>query len=151
MPSQKLIDYLDREGVKYSVVQHSRAITAAEIAQATHISGRNLAKTVMVKVNGDLAMAVLPATDQVHTAQLAKDLGTDQVELAEESEFEDRFPDCELGAMPPFGNLYDMQVFVSPHLTEDEMIAFNAGTHDEVVQMSYTVFERLVNPVVLPF
>lgn len=151
MASQKLIDYLDEQGVKYSVVSHSRAITASEIAQAIHISGHNLAKTVIVKADGKLAMAVLPATDQVHTGQLAKDLGTREVALAGEDEFKDRFPDCEVGAMPPFGNLYDMDVFVSPHLTEDELIAFNAGTHDEVVQMSYTVFERLVNPVVLPF
>lgn len=151
MASQKLIGYLDEQGVKYSVVSHSRAITASEIAQAAHISGRNLAKTVIVKADGKLAMAVLPATDQVHTGQLAKDLGTGEVTLAGEDEFKDRFPDCEVGAMPPLGNLYDMDVFVSPHLTEDELIAFNAGTHDEVVQMSYTVFERLVNPVVLSF
>lgn len=151
MPSRKLIDYLDEQNVKYSVVHHSRAITASEIAQATHISGRNLAKTVIVKVDGRLAMAVVPATDQVHTRELAEDLGTDEVVLAEEDEFKDRFPDCEVGAMPPFGNLYDMDVFVSPHLTQDELIAFNAGTHEEVVQLPYTVFERLVKPIVLKF
>lgn len=151
MASRKLIDYLDDQQVKYSVVQHSRAITASEIAQATHISGRNLAKTVIVKVDGRLAMAVLPATDQVHTEQLAKDLGASEVVIAQEPEFKERFPDCELGAMPPFGNLYEMDVFVSPHLTQDELIAFNAGTHDEVIQMPYTVFDRLVRPVVLPF
>lgn len=151
MPSRKLIEYLDEQGVKYSVVRHSPAITASEIAQAAHISGRNLAKTVIVKADGRLAMAVLPSTDQINIEQLAKDLGAAEVRLAEEDEFKDRFPDCEVGAMPPFGNLYHMDVFVSPHLTQDELIAFNAGTHDEIAQMSYTVFERLVNPVVLSF
>lgn len=151
MPSRKLIDYLDERHVKYSVVRHSRTVTASEIAQATHISGRNLAKTVIVKVDGRLAMAVVPATDQVHTVALAGDLGAREVVLASEDEFKDRFPDCEVGAMPPFGNLYGMDVFVSPHLTQDELIAFNAGTHEEVVQMPYTTFERLVNPIVLPF
>ncbi|MGB7757808.1 MAG: YbaK/EbsC family protein [Salinisphaera sp.] len=151
MPSQKLIEYLDREGVKYSVVHHSRAITASEIAQATHISGRNLAKTVVVDIDGRLAMAVLPATEQVHPDDLARQVGAKSVRLAKEYEFESRFPDCEIGAMPPLGNLYGLEVFVSSRLTADELIAFNAGTHEEVVQMPYSTFERLVNPVVLKF
>lgn len=151
MPSQKLIDYLNHEGVKYSLVHHSHAVTASEIAQATHISGRNLAKTVVVDIDGRLALAVLPATKQVHPDELAKDVGAKQVRLAKEYEFEDRFPDCEVGAMPPMGNLYGLEVFVSPELTADEMIAFNAGTHEEVVQMPYAVFERLVNPILLKF
>lgn len=150
MASRRLIEFLDRENAKYSIVRHSPAVTASEIAEAAHLSGRLLAKTVIVNVNGRLAMAVVPASDRLHPERLAEDLGSNDVKIAPESAFRDRFPDCEPGAMPPFGNLYDMTVFLSPLLAREEMIAFNAGTHHELVQMRYDDFERLVQPVLLP-
>ncbi len=100
----------------------------------------------MVDIDGKLAMAVLPASLRVDLAQLKGSTGAEHVELARESEFADRFPECELGAMPPFGNLYDMEVFADVSLIEDEQIAFNGGTHSELVQLPYQAFVDLVHP-----
>lgn len=149
MPVQRIKDYLDEQGIRYTVVEHSPAYTSQEVAAEAHVPGRHFAKTVTVNVDGRLAMAVLPATDQVDLERLARSVGAKQVELAGEAEFGDRFPDCELGAMPPFGNLFDMEVFVSPHLAEADEIAFNAGTHTEVMRLAYRDFARLVNPAVV--
>ena len=151
MPVQKLKSFLDKEGVKYVTIQHSPAYTAQEIAAAAHIRGKQVAKTVMIKRDGEMAMAVLPASDMIEFMLLQGALGTEDVELATEEEFEDFFPGCELGAMPPFGNLYDMDVFVDARLAEDELIAFNAGTFTELIQMPYATFERLVQPIELHF
>lgn len=147
MSMERVTQYLDEQKVKYVILQHSPAYTAQEVAAAVHVPGRHFAKCVMVKIDGRLALAVLPATDQVDLDRLAKSVGAQSVELASESDFEDRFPECEVGAMPPFGNLFDMEVFVSPHLTAAERIAFNAGTHTDVMQLAYGDFQRLVNPV----
>lgn len=149
MPMQKIRDYLDEHGVNYVVIEHSPAVTAQEVAAEAHVPGRHFAKTVTVKVDGRLAMAVLPATDQVDFDTFAQSVGAGAVELATEDEFGDRFPGCELGAMPPFGNLFDMEVFVSPHLTQADIIAFNAGTHTEAMQLPYRDFARLVDPAVV--
>lgn len=146
MPVQKLKEFLDGNNVKYVTKSHSPAFTAQEIAARAHIPGKELAKTVMVKIDGKMAMAVLPASYQIDFDRLTQAAGAGKVELAGEEEFRDLFPNCEVGAMPPFGNLYDMDVFVESHLTEDEEIAFNAGTHTELVQLSYKDFERLVQP-----
>lgn len=151
MSMEKIKKYLDEQHVKYVIMKHSKAYTAQEVAAAAHIPGKHFAKTVVVKIDGKLAFAVLPATDHVHTEKLAKSVGAKSVELAEEKDFRDSFPDCEPGAMPPFGNLFDMEVFVSPHLTEADMIAFNAGSHTEIMQLSYSDFEKLVNPAVVKF
>jgi len=151
MPAKKLKEYLDKNGVKYATITHSPAYTAQEVAASAHVSGREMAKTVIVKVDGRLAMAVLPATRKVVLQDLREITGAENVSFATEAEFKARFPDCEVGAMPPFGNLYDMDVFVAPSLAEDELIAFNAGTHTEVIQMSFQDFDRLVRPVVLSF
>ena len=148
MPSTALKKFLDEENVKYVTIRHSPAFTAQEIAASAHVPGQELAKTVIVRLDGELAMVVLPATDQVDLDLLAEVSGADEVELAEEEDFEDRFPDCETGAMPPFGNLYDMRVYVAEHLAEDEEIAFNAGTHTELVRMSFEDFRRLADPTV---
>lgn len=147
MPLEKIKQYLDDNNVKYVIMQHSKAYTAREIAEASHIPGKHFAKTVMVKIDGRLALAVVPATDHVDLKKMAQSVGAKSVELAKEDEFRNSFPGCEVGAMPPFGNLFDMEVFVSPHLTEADRIAFNAGSHTEVMQLSYTDFERLVKPV----
>lgn len=149
MPTQKLKEYLDKHNVRYITIQHSPAYTAQGIAHSAHISGRNLAKTVMIIIDGELAMAVLPAMYKVDTEALRLAIGADVVEIAHEEDFEATFPKCELGAMPPFGNLWNLKVFVAEKLAEDELIAFNAGTHTELIQMSYVDFEWLVAPHVV--
>jgi Ala-tRNA(Pro) deacylase len=149
MPETRLKEFLDHEHVKYVTIGHSPAFTAQEVAALAHIPGKEVAKTVIVKVDGELTMVVLPADEQVHMADLRRTLGTEHVELANEDEFRGAFPDCETGAMPPFGNLYGMKVFVSQVLREDEEIAFNAGSHDELIRLPYAEFERLVNPTPL--
>jgi len=151
MPISKLKEFLDSENVQYLVISHSPAFTAQQIAASAHVKGRELAKTVMVRIDGHLAMAVLPASQKVDLDRLREAAGADQVELASEREFRDYFPDCDLGAMPPFGNLYGLEVYVADGLTEDDEIAFNAGSFTELVRMSYGDFERLVHPTVLRF
>ena len=148
MPATKFIEYLDSQGVAYTRIRHPKAYTAQEIAAVAHVSGDQLAKTVMVKVDGKMAMAVLPASSRVDMDLLKDVTGASSIELASEKEFKDMFPACEVGAMPPFGILYDMDVYVSEVLTEDEEIAFNAGSHTELVRMAYADFERLVRPKV---
>jgi len=148
MPVNRLKEFLNENHVKFVTISHSRAYTAQEIAAAAHVPGKELAKTVMVKLDGELAMAVLPAPDQVSTSRLKKVTGASEVEVASEADFADRFPSCEVGAMPPFGNLWDIQVFVDQRLREDEEIAFNAGSHTELIKLAYADFERMVSPVV---
>ncbi len=149
MPVQKLKEFLDTQKVKYVTIYHSPAFTAQEIAASAHVPGKELAKTVMVKIDGKLAMAVLPASFRVDMDLLKDVTGASNVELASEKEFKDLFPACEVGAMPPFGNLYGMEVYVSEALTEDDEIAFNAGSHTELVRLAYADFERLVKPKVV--
>ena len=149
MPVKNLKEFLDSQRVKYITMMHSPAFTAQEIAAAAHVSGKQLAKTVIVKVEGKLAMVVLAANDQVNFATLREVTGSQDVDLAVESEFKDKFPGCEVGAMPPFGNLYDMLVFVSNELSKQDHILFKAGSHSELIQMSFHDFERLVKPKVL--
>src|SRR6266545_1956437 len=151
MPAQRLLAFLDDKQVKYVVISHSRAFTTQEFAAATHIPGKELAKSVIVEIDGEMAMAVLPGSQKVDVELLREAVGADQVSLARESEFKDRFPECDLGAMPPFGNLYGMPVYVADSLTDDEEIAFNAGSHTELVKMSYRDSERLVEPRVMHF
>lgn len=151
MIEKKLKDFLDSREVKYVTVPHSPAFTARETARAAHVRGKDFAKTVMVRIDGRLAMAVLPASEQLDLAQLSKAAGVNHVNLAHESEFDQCFPGCEPGAMPPFGNLYGMEVFVAKSLAADDTIAFNAGSHAELVMMAYKDFERLVRPIVATF
>ncbi|MFB3917639.1 MAG: aminoacyl-tRNA deacylase [Terriglobales bacterium] len=151
MPVTKLREFLDSNNVKYTTTFHSTAYTAQEIASRAHIAGRQMAKTVIVKLDGELAMAVLPASHQVDTYALKKLTQAEKVTLATEFEFKTRFPDCETGAMPPFGNLYGMRVFVEEDLAKDVDIAFNAGSHTELMMLAYKDFERLVNPIVAKF
>ena len=146
MPVKKMKEFLDENGIKYVTFQHSPSYTAQEIAQSAHVPGKNLAKIVMLRVDDRMAMAVVPASHQVNLESLKDAANANMVELANEQEFKGMFPDCETGAMPPFGNLYGMNVFVSEALAEDEAIAFNAGTHTELVGLAYRDFERLVQP-----
>ncbi len=151
MPVQKLKEFLDNQNIKYVAISHSTAYTAQGIAALTHISGKELAKTVIVKVDDALAMAVLPASRRMDLSLLKAATGATTVALAGETEFKDRFPDCETGAMPPFGNLYGMTVFAEESLTKDKEIAFNAGTHSELIRLSWDDFLRLVKPRMLQF
>ncbi len=144
----KLREFLDDHRVKYVVISHSAAFTAQEIAASAHIPGKELAKTVVVKLDGKLVMAVLPASRKVDFAALKSATGAREAGLASEKEFQGLFPGCELGAMPPFGNLYGMEVWVDDSLTRDAEIAFNAGSHTELVRLAYKDFERLTTPKV---
>jgi len=149
MPVAKLKEYLENHHVKYSCLSHSVAFTAQEVAASAHVSGKNLAKVVIVKVGGQLAMVVLPAHDHVNFAILKSATGSDDVDLASESAFKNQFPECEVGAMPPFGNLYDVPVYASSQLSTFDKILFNAGTHTELMQLAYQDFERLVKPKII--
>lgn len=146
MPVQKLKKFLEDNGVKYVSVVHSPTYTAQEVAARVHIRGKQLAKTVIVKTDGKMAMAVLPASRQIDFDYMRKEIGVPKVELAKEEEFKDLFPGCEVGAMPPFGNLYGMEVFTDQSLNEDEEIAFSAGTHTELIKIPYAEYKRLVQP-----
>jgi Ala-tRNA(Pro) deacylase len=148
MPVKKLKEFLDSQQVKYVSINHSPAYTAQEIAASAHVHGKELAKTVMVTIDGRLAMAVLPASRKVSFDLLREAAGAGDVQLAAERAFGDLFPGCEVGAMPPFGNLYDMDVYVSKLLGEDEEIAFNAGSHTELIRLMFKDFLRLVKPKV---
>ena len=146
MPAQRLKEFLDGNKVKYVTISHSRAYTAPEIAHSAHISGKDLAKTVVVKMDGKMAMAVMPANCHIDFDHFRRAAGASKVELADEGEFKSLFPECEPGAMPPFGNLYGLDVFVDDHLAKDEEIAFNSGSHTELVRLAYKDFERLAKP-----
>jgi Ala-tRNA(Pro) deacylase len=148
MPIRKLKKFLDSHDVKYISISHSPAYDAQRVAASAHISGKELAKTVIVRIDDKFAMAVLPASCRVHLGHLKTEVSASHVELATESEVETLFPDCEMGAMPPFGNLYDIDVYVAEQLAEDEEIVFSAGLHTELVRMSYKDFDRLVSPII---
>ena len=146
MPSRLLKDFLDENDIKYISIMHSMAFTATDIAKSAHIPSRELAKTVIINVDNELAMAVIPANYKLDLDILKETLDTQNIQLAKEPEFTPRFNDCEVGAMPPFGCLYDMNVYVAESLSEDDKIAFNAGSHLEVIQMDYKDYENLVKP-----
>ncbi len=146
MPIRRLREFLDSHDVKYFVVSHSPAYTAQEIAASAHVPGKELAKAVMVTIKGTLAMVVLPASRQLDLERLREIAGTRDAGLAGEDEFSSLFPECEIGAMPPFGNLYGLDVYVAEELEDDEDIVFNAGSHTELIRLAYRDFKRLVNP-----
>lgn len=146
MPGKQVREFLNSHNVKYVTINHSPAFTAQEIAASAHVRGRELAKTVMVEIDGRMAMAVLPASRKLNFDLLRSAAGCDKAELASEKAFRDLFPECEVGAMPPFGNLYHMDVYVSELLADDDEIAFNAGSHTELIRLAYSDFVRLVQP-----
>ncbi len=146
MQAKKLRDYLDDNEVKYFTITHSPAFTMSEIAAAAHIGGKRVAKAVMVKVDGEMAMAVVPSNLKVDFDHLKHTTGAESIELATEEEFINLFPGCELGAMPPFGNLYGLDVYVSPELAKEDEIVFNACSHTELMRVAYADFARLAQP-----
>jgi len=149
MPLLKLKQFLDDNNIKYVTIHHSRAYTMQKAAEYAHISGKEVAKTVMVKIDGKMAMAVLPAPEHVDLGLLQGAAKARSVELANEQEFKNLFPQCDVGAMPPFGNIYGVDVYVEEGLKEDKMIAFKAGSHEELIELAYLDYERLVNPRVV--
>jgi len=148
---KQLVDFLDTNKVKYVNITHSTSFTAQDVAESAHISGKEMAKTVIVWMDGAMAMVVLPASSMVDFNKLKGATGAKSLELASESDFKDRFPSCEIGAMPPFGNLFNMKVIVDTTLAEDKEFAFNAGTHHELIRMPYAEYERLVKPTPASF
>jgi len=151
MPVQKLKDYLDKNKIRYVSIRHSTAYTASAVAASAHVKGKNLAKSVIVKLDGKMTMAVLPSQYRVDLERLRTACQAGAVDLATEEEFAKTFPNCEEGAMPPFGNLYGVPVVVEKSLAEDEEIAFNACSHSELIQLAYKDFAHLVKPQVAGF
>ena len=147
----KLKEFLDANGVAYEVRSHPKAFTAQEVAAAEHVPGREMAKVVIVRAGREFLMAVLPAPHKVDLGQLGAAAGKSDLRLATEAEFADLFPQCEAGAMPPFGNLYGLPIWVDEALTRDRDISFNAGTHEQTVRMAYADFARLAQPRVASF
>jgi len=147
----KLKECLDGNKVNYDVLTHPQVYTAQDVAAAMHVSGKELAKSVVVKAGDGFVLAVLPAPRKVDEERFQEVVGAKEVRMAHESEFASLFPGCELGAMPPFGNLYGVDVYVDRSLTQDDEIVFNAGTHVEAIRMKYKDFERLVSPKVGDF
>ncbi len=143
---KKLKEALDEANISYEVYHHALAYTAQEVATAQHLSGKEMAKVVMLKVNGDLVMGVIAASHKINLSTVKASLGAKEARLASEDEFSSRFPECEIGAMPPFGNLFGLAVFVDPALEKDEYIYFNAGNHVQTVRLKYQDFARLVKP-----
>ncbi len=146
MPGKRVQDFLDKNSVKYMTIEHSTAYAAMEVAKSAHIAEWELAKTVMVKLDGKMAMAVLPASERVDLDAIAEAAGAKRASAALEDEFKDLFQDCQPGTMPPFGNLYDLPVYADESLAANDLIAFNAGTHHTLIRMQYADFERLVRP-----
>jgi Ala-tRNA(Pro) deacylase len=146
MPIARLKQLLEENKIRYAIVNHSTAYTAAATAAITHTPGREIAKTVLVMIDGGLAMVVVPGSKHVDFRALKVAARAGEVVLAHEHQFAHIFPDCEVGAMPPFGNLYDLPVYVDESLAEDAEIAFNAGSHRELLRLGYGDFARLVKP-----
>lgn len=147
---RKLKEVLDQAKIPYEVYNHPQAFTSQEIAATQHMSGKEMAKVVILKVNGSFVIAVVPASSLVSFQKVKTGLGATQVSLATEEEFASLFPECEIGGMPPFGNLFGLPVYVDPALEEDESIFFNAGNHQQTVRMRFRDFKELVKPVVVP-
>jgi Ala-tRNA(Pro) deacylase len=147
---RKLKEMLDEAKVSYEVYNHPQAFTAQEVAASQHMSGREMAKVVILKVDRAMAMALLPAGRMVDVERVKNTLGAGEVRLATEDEFAALFPECEIGAMPPFGNLFGLPVYVDPSLEKDGEIFFNAGNHQQTVRLKYRDFARLVRPRVTP-
>jgi Ala-tRNA(Pro) deacylase len=146
-----LSEFLDKQAVRYETLTHAPAFTAQEVAAAQHVPGRELAKVVIAKAGKRFVMAVLPALHKLDLAKLGAALPEKTAQLASEEEFAQLFPQCEPGAMPPFGNLFGLPVYVDTILSRDETIVCQAGTHTETVRLRYADFARLVAPTVGDF
>jgi Ala-tRNA(Pro) deacylase len=148
---ERLTDYLSENGVDFEHMTHPEAFTAQEVAAVQHIPGDSLAKVVMAFAGGEMVMLVLPATSKINFAKVRSALGVEEVRLAQEKDFAGVFPDCEVGAMPPFGNLYAVPVYVDRLLANSDEIVFDAGTHTDALKLRYADWERLVKPTTFDF
>lgn len=146
MPRKRIQEFLDEHNVQYMIVEHSPAYAAMDVAKSAHVADWELAKTVMVKLDGKMAMVVLSAAERVDLDAIAEAAGAKMASTALEDEFKDLFPDCQPGTMPPFGNLYGLPVYADESLAANDLIAFNAGTHHTLIRMQYADFDRLVHP-----
>ena len=151
MPQTKrLKTFLDENNIQYEVITHPKAYTAQRIASTAHISGKMMIKSVVIKMDDQYALAVLPANDRV-SFQLFSNALDSKIRLASEDEFRELFPDCETGAMPPFGNLYGLPTYVSTDLDNEDEIIFNACNHVELIRMNYKDYIQLVQPKIVHF
>jgi Ala-tRNA(Pro) deacylase len=146
----RLIEYLNQSKIRYDVLHHPEAFTAQELAAIEHVKGRSHAKVVMIKADGEEFMAVLPADHRVDLEKLDKATGK-HTTLATEAEFKALFPDCAVGSMPPFGQLYGVATYVDASLIGAEQIVFEAGTHSDAIRMSYADYARLAKPTAADF
>jgi Ala-tRNA(Pro) deacylase len=144
-------EFLDRSGVQYKISLHASVFTAQRMAAVEHEHGRYVAKPVIIKADGRYLMCVLPASHHVDLAKLKSHLAVKTAELAQESEIAELFPDCDVGAEPPFGNLYALPILMDKALEKDDHILFQAGTHEEAIRMSMADYRQLVRPTVLDF
>ena len=149
MPTPEVKSYLDRQGAKYVVIAYEHAYDAQHVAAGAHVSGKQLAKTVVLDVDDQLVMAVLQADTRVDCDRLRAAMGAGRVKLATEHDFKERFGDCEVGAMPPLGPLYDIDIYVDEALSLEETIVFRAGRHGELIRMSYSDFAKVAAPKVM--
>jgi Ala-tRNA(Pro) deacylase len=147
----RVIELLDRSSISYEVTEHPSTFTAQQMAAAEHESGKYVAKPVIIKADGKYMMCVLSASYKIDLGALKSQLGAKSVELAEEKETGEIFDDCDLGAEPPFGNLYDLPTIMDRALEEDEHIIFQAGTHEKAIRMSMADYRKLVEPKMLEF
>jgi len=149
MPVKELQDYLEAHNIKFDAIEHPPAYTAKEIAKLVNVNSGQVAKTVMVYLDGVLSMVVLPASCRIRWDRFNRVMGTELVDLASEQEFADRFPECELGAMPPFGRMYDVPIYMYEGFEDSGSIVFKAGTHHEVIKMQFNDFRMLAQPMSL--
>ena len=151
MLASRLCTFLETNHTPYAIQTHSLAFTAQGIAALTHTPGREMVKTVIVRAGGRYVMAVLPASEHIEFEALAHAIGASEAQIADEHEFGGLFPDCEVGAMPPFGNLYGLPVFMDEDLTTNREIAFNAGSHREIMRVPLGDYLKLVRPTIVAF
>jgi Ala-tRNA(Pro) deacylase len=148
---ERMKEYLSDNNVPFEIMTHTQAFTMPEVAAALHVPGEQVAKVVMAKGDGSMAMLVTSAAHRLDIPKVRDLLGADKVALAKEDEFADLFPDCEVGAMPPFGNLYNVPVYVDQALAEQASIVFRVGTHQQTMKVAYADYARLVGPMVGEF
>lgn len=146
MPAQRLQQYLDQQGVKYRVITHSPAFTAQDVAEVAHVPGSVMAKVVIMTLDGQMTMIVVPAPKRIHTDSLAQALSAQEVAFLHENDFREKFPDCQVGALPPFGNLYEMPVYIDTELAHQQEIVFSAGSYRELFSLPVKDYLRLVQP-----
>jgi Ala-tRNA(Pro) deacylase len=147
----RLRDFLTLKNVRFDIIKHPETFTAQETAHMERVSGKQMAKVVMINADGKNVMAVLPAASQLSFPKFKKLIGAKEMRLASEKEFKALFPDCEVGAMPPFGDLYGLPFFVDLSLAYNSFIIFNAGTHQESIRMSYRDYEKIAEPDLVEF